>query len=281
MSTLNAVLRGLFDGLLYPLRDLPAVVGVIAASLVTAVGMLLVFRTVSDQKGIAAVKRRIHACLFEIRLFNDDLRAILRAQFEILRHNLTYFRLSLAPMLWMIVPILLLIAQLQFHYGYRGLVPGESAVLTVALAENSGNGAAGDGGARPSLRLAAPPGLRVETPAVWAPSVNEVSWRVGAERPGEYELELELDGEVYTKSVRVSDEIVRRSPIRLPAGFVNQLLYPAEEPLPKDGPIESISLTYPEGDVDIFGWRLHWMIVFFVASVVFAFALKSLFGVTL
>ena len=126
-----------------------------------------------------------------------------------------------------------------------------------------------------------PSGLRVETPAVWIPSLNEIAWRVGAELSGEYELEIELDGETYTKSVRVSNEIVRRSPIRLKAGFINQLLYPAEDPLPKNGPIKSISLTYPDGEVVIFGWGLHWLIVFFVASIVFAFALKNLFGVTI
>ena len=273
MSTLNTLLRGLFDGLLYPVRGLPELVGVAVFSLVTAVGMLLVFRAVSDQEGIAAVKRRIYACLFEILLFNDDLRAILRAQMEILRHNLTYSRLSLVPMFWMIVPIVLLIAQLQFHYGYRGLLPGETAVLTVELSEGTA--------AKPSARLQAPPGLRVDTPAVWIPSLNEIAWRIAADRVGEYELELELDGEVYTKSVSVSSEITRRSPIRLEEGFINQILYPAEDPLPGNGPIDSISLTYPDGEVAVFGWDLHWLIVFFVLSIAFAFALKDLFGVTL
>ena len=49
--------------------------------------------------------RRLHAALFEIRLFNDDLSAIFRAQAEMLRHNLTYLRLSLVPMIWMFVPL--------------------------------------------------------------------------------------------------------------------------------------------------------------------------------
>jgi len=278
MSTLNTLLRDFFDVLLYPLRGLPEIVGVAVFSLVTAVGALLVFRAASDQEGIAAVKRRIYACLFEILLYNDDLRAILRAQMEILRHNLTYFRLSLVPMFWMIVPIVLLIAQLQFIYGYRGLLPGDTAVLTLELSEDA---AAGGPEVKPSARLQAPPGLRVETPAVWVASLNEIAWRVAADRAGEYELELELDGEVYTKSVSVSSEINRRSPIRLEEGFINQLLYPAEDPLPGNGPIDSISLTYLDGDVVIFGWGLHWLIVFFVLSIAFAFGLKNLFGVTL
>ena len=52
--------------------------------------MLLVFKKTSNQAKLEAVKRQIHACLFEIRMFSDDLPAILRAQREILRHNLRY-----------------------------------------------------------------------------------------------------------------------------------------------------------------------------------------------
>jgi hypothetical protein len=205
----------------------------------------------------------------------------MRAQWEILRHNWSYLKLTLKPMLWMIVPILLLIAELQFHYGYSGLEPGDQAVLTVLLKDDAE--AMGRGDEKPAVRLNAPPGLRVESPPVWIPSLQEISWRVGAERPGKYELEIETSGEAYTKSVLVSDVIARRSPIRLEPGFFNQLLYPAEDPLPKNSPFRSIELGYPEHEVDVFlfGWRLHWIIVFFILSVVFAFSLKSLFGVTI
>jgi len=73
--------------------------------------------------------------------------------------------------------------------------------------------------------------------------------------------------------------VARRSPERLEAGFVNQLLYPAERPLPPDAPVESIRVTYPERDINMFGWRLHWMVVFFVLTIAFAFVLRKPFGV--
>jgi uncharacterized membrane protein (DUF106 family) len=254
-------------------------VGVALMSLAVAVGMLLVFRFASDQEKLAAVKSRIHACIFEIRLFNDDLRAIMRAQMEILRHNLTYLRLTIKPMLWMMVPIVLLIAQLQFHYGYSGLAPGDSAVVSLTFKEESFT--VGTGGDKPDVRLVAPPGIAVETPAVWIPSLKKLAWRIGAERPGAYKLELEVDGQIYAKSVLVSDVVERRSPIRLEPGFFNQLLYPAEDPLPKDSPVGAIELGYKDYEIDVFSWRLHWLIVFFILSVVFAFSLKGFFGVTI
>jgi uncharacterized membrane protein (DUF106 family) len=99
MSYLNALLVPVFDAALIPFRSMPPLVGLAIVSLVTAVGMLVVFRRTSNQARLAEVKRSIHASLFEMRLFNDDLRAILRAQAEILRHNATYLRLSMVPML--------------------------------------------------------------------------------------------------------------------------------------------------------------------------------------
>ena len=56
---------------------------------------------------------------------------------------------------------------------------------------------------------------------------------------------------------------------------------PAEDPLPASAPIESITVDYPDAEVSLFGWGLHWIIVFFVLSIVFAFALRNRFGVTI
>ncbi len=273
MSSINGVLRKGCDLALAPFQGLPAWVGLVVVSLVAAIGMLLVFKRTSNQDQLAAVKRRIHACLFEIRLYNDDLRAILRAQVEILRHNLTYLRLSFLPMIWMIVPLVLVIAQLEFHYDYRGLMPGETAVVKVRLK--------GEPTARPEAALQAPDGLRVETPAVWIPSQRELAWRIAAERRGDYHLEVVVDGDAESKTVRVSDRVVRLSPLRVTSGFMDELIYPAEAPLPAASRLASIALVYPDRDFEVMGFGLHWMVVFFILSIVFAFALKGRFGVTI
>ncbi len=84
-----------------------------------------------------------------------------------------------------------------------------------------------------------------------------------------------------TKSLTVSRAVVRRSPERVAAGFWDELLYPAEAPLPSTAPFRTIRVTYPEAGVDIFGFRLHWMIPFFALSIVFAFALRGVFKVTI
>jgi uncharacterized membrane protein (DUF106 family) len=283
MTILNAALRALFDALQYPVRGLPPMVGVVVWSIITAVGMLVVFKRTSDQDEIAAVKRRIHACLFEIRLFNDDLRAILRAQLEILRHNASYLKLSVKPMLWMIVPLVLMISQLQYHYGYRAFNPGEQVVLKVELSPDWNGQAAQP--SRPSLTVDVPAGIRLETPGVWSPALNEMAWRLAVDSWGDYELTFKLDEQAVTKSLTVSDSVVRLSPVRPARGFIGQLTWPAEDPLPKASPVRSITLDYPAAVIGAFGWDFEsewaWMVVFFVLSIVIAFILRKPFDVNI
>lgn len=292
MSLINAALARAFDAALAPFRQLPPIVGLAVVSLATAVVLLLVFRRTSDQTRLAAVKRQIHAALFEIRLFNDDLRAIFRAQGEILRHNLTYLRLSLVPMLWMLPPLVLAIAQLQFHYGYQGLTPGEPVLLTAQFREGALDRPASAPRGSPVARasspadtpvalLEAPPEIDVQSPAVFFPSTREVIWRIVPQAAGRFEIGVTVDGQTYAKTIRVAGAIVRRSPVRVQRGFLNELLYPAEPPLPSGAPVTGISVAYPERDVRVLGFDLHWLIVYFALTMVFAFALRGRFGVTL
>ncbi len=275
MSVVNAALRPAFDLLLAPFAASPPLVSLVLVSLVVSVLMLVVFKKTSDQAALADVKRKIHAGIFEIRLFNDDLRAILRAQNEILRHNLTYLRLNLWPMLFLLPPLVLVIAQLQFHYGYQGLRPGQRALLEVDLAPQVA------GGARPRATLDLPAGLRAETDAVWIPAEAQLVWRLVAERDGDYAVGLEVDGSRFGKSVRVTPKTVRLSPERVGPGFLSQLLYPAEPPLTSTAPVRAIRLSYPEREVEVLGHGMHWMIPFFALSILFAFALRGVFKVTI
>ncbi len=286
MTILNALLASAFDLLLFPFRQLPPIVGLSVVSLLTAVGMLLVFRATSDQRRIEQVKRGMIAALFEIRLFNDDLPALFRAQGEMLRQNAAYLRLSLVPMLWMIVPIGLVAAQLEFQYGYAGLTAGQPALVKAQLRQSTtplaepASGTAAASPAVPAASLEVPKEIRVLTAGAWFPATQEIIWRVIADVPGEYVLNAAIDGERFTKTVDATARVVRRSPVRVAAGFLNQLLYPAEPPLPGGGAVTSISVSYPSRAIRVLRWDLPWAIVYLLLSMAFAVALRKPFGVT-
>jgi len=270
VTIVNAILGRLVDGLLYPFEGAP-LAGLAAMSLLTSVATLVAFRATSDQGRLVAVKRAIQACWFEIRLFNDDIRAMLRAQAEMIGHYLVYLRLALLPALWIGVPLGFFVIQLHSYYAYSGLVPGHAALIKVRLKQ-----------AVPEVPLLeAPAGIRIETPAARIASLNEVVWRIVAEQPGNYELTVRLGDARFTKNLRVSSDVVRRSPLRTDGTLISQLVYPSESPLPDEAPLESIAVTYPPGEVTILGKPVSWLFLFVGLSTVFVFALRKRLGVVI
>lgn len=264
------------DAALSPFQAWPPIVGLAVVSAVVAVAMLLVARAVSNRRAIIDVKRRIQAGLFEVRLFNDDVRA-LHSLGDVLRHNVTYLRLSLAPLPWLIVPLTLLIAHLQFYYAYEGFLPGQSAVLKVRVHAS----AVPANGAFPGLTLVTPPGVSLQTPPVWIPSAREAAWRIGFDEYGDYALIVEHSGWQVTKTVRVSDRFGRRSPVRYDGGFWNRVLYPAEPPIAAGVPVEAVAVSYPPARFHVLGFDVGWMPAFFGLSLLFAWLIRRPFGVEL
>jgi hypothetical protein len=273
VATLNRAFGALLERLLIPLDRLAPIAGLATVSALVAVGMLFAFKATSDQKRITEVKRSIQAGLFEMRLFSDDPRTILQAQGDILRATWMYLRLSAVPLLWMILPLVLVTEHLQSHYGYQGLEMGGSALVKVLMKPGSESQAR-------SLVLVLPSGLRVETPMIWSPATREAAWRITADRDGDYVLTVALGGARFTKTVLVSNAVGRRSPLRPEPGILNQLFYPSEPPLPADAPIGSIAVTYRQGYVPVAGWDIHWLTAFFIVSLIAAVLLKRRFRVT-
>jgi hypothetical protein len=282
MWTINSIFGVIVDLALFPFREMSPMIGLTCFSLAAGVGMLYVFKWTSDQKGLEDVKRKIHAGIFEIRLFSDDIRAIFTAQRAIFRYNFVYLRLALAPLLWMIIPFVLMVAQLQLHYGYEGLMVGEPVIVKVAMsgerAVYNGLGAEGDVGSS-VVELEVPDGLRLETPRLTIRSLNQAEWRLVADEPGSYELGIRVGDQVYSKSVEVSSQVVKRSPIRTDR-FLDQLLYPGEPGFPSGAAVSAIEVLYPEREVNFFGWDTHWLVPFIIISIILAFALKKPLRVT-
>lgn len=276
MEPVNAALRAAVDLIQAPLAGLPAWLGVLLWSVPVGVFALLVFKWTSNQKRIADVKRRIAAALFEIRLFNDDLRAIARAQGEILRHVLVYQALALKPMLFILPPLVLLMVQLHAFYGFRSPRPDESVVLTARFEP---------GIARPAVELELPAGVVTETPGVWAADLGELTWRLRIAEPGRHEIQLRGGDATWSKTVTASNRIERLSPVRPDRSWLAQLEWPSEPPLPATAPVHELEVAYPDARFDMWPfsseWRYAWMVAFFVLTMVVAVALRRPLGVEL
>lgn len=281
MSLIHTIFTPLFDGMLYPFRDQHPLLGLTLMSLLTAITVLLVFKYTSNQQALARAKHLIQGHLFEIRLFNQDTGAILRAQAKILRYMLVYLRLSLVPMAWLLVPLMLLIAQLQSYYGYQSPLPGETFIVEAQLTKATLSTL---DGRRPAVSIhSSGDGLLVQTPAVWVPAQGRLVWRVGLGSPGQYELTLSLNGINAAKSFDARPQTVRRSVCRVRNGLLDQLRCSAEPTLPENGPFQSVSIGIRETAMSIpgLGWDVHWTIAYLSFSLVLSLLLKRRFHTTI
>jgi uncharacterized membrane protein (DUF106 family) len=269
MSILNLLFGGALEAALWPFQRLSPVFGLAFVALLTAVAVLLVYRRTSDQAGISSVRRRIVASLLEMRLFRDDLVVVFRAQGRVLKDSLRYFRYSLAPLAWILVPLVVLFIHLDRVYGYAPLAPGEATIVTVGAQDVT------------SLTLEAGPGLAVETLPLRIPGAHEVHWRVRGLIHGEHALTVRTPDHASTKRVTVGSGRATLAPTRPSSGIIDQLLHPGETPIPSDAPVQGITVHYRRATVSFLGWHVHWVIPFLVLTIVFGFAMQKPLGVKL
>lgn len=267
----NAAFTGLFDLVYYPFRFLDPLVGLIFISLVTGVVMLWIFGKLSDQETIRKVRDRIRGNLLGVRIFGDDIGLLFRLQGRILRDTARYLRHAFAPLLIMMIPVLIILIQMNLRFSARPLAPGERTTVKVALLEGAGPAV--------PVTLEVPAGLVLETPGVPAPEIGEVAWRLRAEKPGRYDLIVRAGEATASKTVVVGGDWGPVSTLRTGRSLWEMFLYPGESPLGPRQAVRAIEIAYPPLNIEAFGFGVDWMIFFFIASIVFGFLFKKPLGV--
>ena len=273
MWIFNSTFGKIFEILFLPFRSMSPWMGMIIISFLTALLMLFVYRFTSNQQGIRNVKNKIKAHLLEIRLFKDSLRISLMAQRNILRYNLKYIGYLAKPLLVMIIPLILILIQLNLWFGYGSLDPGQKVILKAELDADQSL-------LNTQLVIETSPGLKIESPPLRIEGENEVNWRLQATEPGIQELELMVNGQKVIKKVAVAQKKLSKiSPLRIRRNFIDELFNPGEAPIPGNMPVKAIKIEYPDQPMNLFGWRIHWIIVYFALSIIFGFSFKGIFKV--
>jgi hypothetical protein len=271
--TINRALNAVFDTWLRPVSAFPDWVQLAWLAWPLSILALLAYRWTTNPDAIARAKDRMKAHILELRLYRDDLAVMLRAQVQIARHNLSYLRLSLPPVLLMLLPFAATLAQVESRFGYRPLLPGESGLLTVEVE-------AGDALVQMSSRLVVPAGIESETPALRIEAGRQLVWRLGARETGEHALTLSLGNHDLGLRASVGERSAAVVPAVYRADLPAVLAWPAAEPLPRDSMVRAVHLTYPRAGREFAGLSgATWLFTALVMGV--AWLLRRPFGVTL
>jgi hypothetical protein len=233
--------------------------------------MLYILSRLSDQQAISAMKRRIHAHLYELRLFVDEPALVWKAQIALLRDNLRYVALMLVPAIVLTIPLIPLFYALDGFYGSPPLRPGVSTVLTVQLKRDLPQD-------HSVVRLDAPAGVLVESPPVRVFAADQISWRIRPLQPLTADLRIAVGHEEAEKSI-VAGTGPRYVSSRRVSSVPELLRHPGESQLRTEW-IEWIEVDVPDAEIKLLGLRLHWIVWLLIISMITGLALRRRFHVT-
>lgn len=284
--TINGAVGAAFDAVFGLMEAWPGWASLLALSAVTGVLALLAFKYTSNQDAIGKVRDDFKAALLSLKLFKDEISVTFAAIGRMFWAGLRLLGLSLVPFAVMLVPMVLLIVQMAMRYEWRPLRPGERTVLCADLRPGTPHELA-------ELACEAPEGLALEIPvegcrpapvpaAEDRPERNFVCWRLRAQSPGAHRVVLRIDEQAVEKEVRVSENAYAGvSPVRPARRWTDILFYPRESPPDEGAIVQRVTVDFPAGSTPIFGWDIHWLISYFVLSMVLALILKPILRVKL
>jgi uncharacterized membrane protein (DUF106 family) len=270
MKLFNSGVTGLFDLLFGPFARLSPLWALTVVSVLTGILMLWIFGLVSNQDAIRTIRDRIRGNLIAVRLFGDDLGLLFRLQGRLLKDNAIFLKYALIPLLVMIVPVLLILVQLNLRFGASPLEPGQSALVKVTLRDAAT--------IEHGVSLEAPDGVAVETPAVRVAPLREVAWRIRPREAGRYSLLVRVGDERVEKELRVGEDWGAVSTRRTGESFFDSLLFPGEPPIRSEA-VESVEIKYKPLELGLFGWPVNWLVFFFLLSILSGFAFRKVLGV--
>jgi hypothetical protein len=160
--------------------------------------------------------------------------------------------------------------QIDRYLGATPLPPNAPFLLTV---HTTGSDALND------VTLDLPPEITMTAPPVHVPAGNEIVWRLAGSKEGKYEVKIAAAGQSAAKAVCVGSDLARISTVRLRGQFWERMFSSAEPALPENSPIESISINYPDRNIEIAGYGMNWIWLFFILSMVAGFIFKELLGI--
>lgn len=257
-----------FTLLLKPFENDNAYGGLIFISILTGVVMLFLYKATSNQTQLKVVKNRISAYFLEMRLYKDDFATVQSSLKNVFATNLQYMRLALLPAVVMIVPVLLIMIQLNLRYAHNGLGQGSSTIVKVKF-ENHVDVL------RRNIAISVGEGLSKETSPLRIPSLNEIDWRIGVVKDGVHELKLTVEGKEIEIPIVATRKVVPCYTRFGGHGIWAAILNPGAPRIPAETGIVSIEIKYPKRSFNWGLFKLSWLWSFLIISMASGLVLKS------
>jgi uncharacterized membrane protein (DUF106 family) len=267
MNAIGSIITGFFDVLVLPFGTTHQTLALVWISLLTGVGMAYAFKITSNQKAIKKAKDRLKARILEMRLYQDDPVLIFKGLGGALRGNLVYLSTILVPFVVIVIPVMIVFMQLDGRYAKRYLESDATTILTVQLKEGTDPFVTDVG-------LDAGDGVIIVGNPVRVAETREVDWRLRVATPGTHQITLTAAGSSYSFPLVAQKSYKMIGHVRQASSFLEPFLHFPLPAIPDQSPFYSIHVEYPSARYPIFGWRVHWIVIFILYSLISAAVLK-------
>ena len=285
MWHVNRIATSVFDAFFSVMESWPGWASLTVLSALTGVIALIAYKYTSNQQAIGRVHDDIKVALLAAKLFKDNIAVTLRSQGKLFGAATRLFLLSLQPLAVMIVPMVLLLAQMAPRYEWKPLRVGDKVEFYADLQGHAAAAAAG----KPPVAIDVPEGVELLAgPTTYlAPRYKDYDEqqcayaRLRVTAPGRHQGTLRVGTTEATKEFAASDRTyARMSPIRAGSSFFDQLLFAVEKPAGKDEVIQEMWIEPVRlGSTPVFGLDWHWVIWWLILSMIIALAVKPFFNV--
>jgi len=236
------------DPVMMPLMKLGPFWAVIFVSVVMTLVVTFAYKYLTNQEKMKSLKEEQKHHQKRMKEFKHDPAKMMEIQKQAMSASMEYMKHSFKPMIFTMIPILLVFGWMNAHMAYYPIVPGEEFSATAFF----------DSDVEGDVEMIVPSGIEIIDSPV--KEINEmVSWKLKGEA-GEYLLEYKFDGKSITKEIIITEE---------------QAYSPVIEKT-KDKELVRIELGNPKLKVlNLFGWKLGWLGTYIIISIVFSMGLRK------
>ncbi len=249
-----------FDAIMWPFSHFPPIVGLVVLSAIGGVVFLKLFGMTSNQTAIKRIKNKIKANLFAVVIYRDSFSTSFGSIMKMIGYNFLYMRYVLVPLVVLGAVFVVMYGQFDIRYGKQPLAVNEP--VTVSLQ------------AKPEtdlydLSLKVDDGIRIDTPALRIKQHNEINWVITPVTDGTHEIIITNgDEQVCAMPIVAGNTDAKKIPIGSYRSWCDRLLYPGLPQIDPSSPVVSLTVEYTSSDENFLGWKLHWLVIFLIVSLI-------------
>ena len=244
------IVETITNPILNPLLHLGVLWALIIVSLLVSLLVTFIYKFVTDQEEMKRLKTELKDYQKQMKESKESPEKLIELQKKAMSVNMQYMKHSFKPTLITFIPIILIFGWLNAHLAFVPIMPGEEFTVGVLFED----------GAQGKAHIVAPDGIEII-----GEDVKEVN--SGAEfalkgvKEGNYFIDIEYEGTIYSKEVVVSTEQNYAEQIKTFNGASITLGYEKLKPL---------------DELSLFGWKPGWLGLYIIFSLVFSMALRKM-----